>query len=151
MNRTQLEKEWLVNSTLIAFVGATLVTQSWRISSGLINLFGLAIFDTCLAPSLYIGVSGLLVCASLICFLAYWISSLRPYVIRMAPFVSPTLGLLLFVALFVGLPPTILALNLPLWIEIILLVICGVLILFVVIHTVTQFIGLFKKKVATSS
>ena len=40
MNRTQLEKEWLVNSALIAFVGATLVAQSWRISSGSINLFG---------------------------------------------------------------------------------------------------------------
>ena len=146
MNRTQLEKEWLVNSALIAFVGATLVAQSWRISSSSINLFGLATFDAGLDPSLHVGVGVLLACASLLCLLAYWISSLRAYVIRAAPFVSPTLGLLLFVALFVGLPSTILELNLPPWIVIIWLVICGVLILFVGIHTVTQFIGLFKKK-----
>ena len=141
MNKTELENEWLLNNSIVAFVGVILVAQSWQIAERAINLH---IFGMITVPGFIYSISGsMLFIVSIVFLLAKFLPALRKQLLTRGPLFSPVLGLLLAAALFVSLPTAILDLDLTLDLSPSLFLLSLLLVLFILVRAICQYFRLF--------
>ena len=104
MNKIELRKDWLTSNAVVAFTGALLMGQSWKMSEGTVKLLFIFTVPDYTALVILIVIAGLFVLSMFSALAAVVpISHLQHWAIDSISQVSPVLGFLTWVAFFVGL------------------------------------------------
>lgn len=97
MDKRELEKDWLANNALIAFIGALLMGQQWQMSEGTAKIFFvLEVPDY--SWLVILAIIAFMFCLSMFLALGTFIEPLRVRAFRWRAYYSPLLGVLVWIA-----------------------------------------------------